>query len=137
MARDIIHNPIKNALIKDGWTITHDPYTIEYKKEQVYADLAAERPMAAERAGQKIIVEVKSFTGQSTITDFHAAVGQYRVYLGLLSETAPEYKLYLGISEITYLTDFQRQIIQLILKKDQIPLIVVRVEEEEIVQWID
>jgi hypothetical protein len=24
-ARDIYHNAAKNALIKDGWTITHDP----------------------------------------------------------------------------------------------------------------
>lgn len=23
---DIIHDAVKNALIKDGWAITHDPY---------------------------------------------------------------------------------------------------------------
>ncbi|MDM8529436.1 element excision factor XisH family protein [Anaerolineales bacterium HSG24] len=28
MAKDIIHEPVKNALIKDGWTITADPFTI-------------------------------------------------------------------------------------------------------------
>jgi len=26
MAHDIIRDPVKNALIKDGWTITHAPY---------------------------------------------------------------------------------------------------------------
>ena len=25
MAKDIYHDPVKEALIKDGWTITHDP----------------------------------------------------------------------------------------------------------------
>ncbi len=31
-AKDIYHNEVKNALIKDGWTITDDPFTEpEYK----------------------------------------------------------------------------------------------------------
>lgn len=29
MAKDAIHEPVKNALIKDGWTITADPYTLK------------------------------------------------------------------------------------------------------------
>ncbi len=28
MAKDIIHEQVKNALIKDGWTITHDPFPL-------------------------------------------------------------------------------------------------------------
>ncbi len=51
MAKDIIHDAVKNALIKDGWTITHDPFTIAYEEVSLSADLAAERPIAAERAG--------------------------------------------------------------------------------------
>ncbi len=27
-AKDIYHDAVKNALIKDGWTITADPYPI-------------------------------------------------------------------------------------------------------------
>ncbi|HZO86768.1 MAG TPA: element excision factor XisH family protein [Chthonomonadaceae bacterium] len=26
--RDLFHDACKNALIKDGWTITHDPYLL-------------------------------------------------------------------------------------------------------------
>ena len=122
MAKDIIHNPVKNALIKDGWTITDDPYTIEYNQELVYADLAAERIIAAERGQEKIIVEIKSFTGRSVIKDFRDAFGQYMMYLRLLAKVAPEYKLYLAISHKSYLTIFRRQIIQLIIKEDKIPL---------------
>jgi hypothetical protein len=33
----------------------------------VYADLAAERPIAAEKGGMKIAVEIKSFIGKSWI----------------------------------------------------------------------
>jgi len=29
-AKDIFHNHVKNALIKDGWFITHDPLTLKY-----------------------------------------------------------------------------------------------------------
>jgi XisH protein len=29
MARDLIHNIVKNALINDGWNITHDPYPVK------------------------------------------------------------------------------------------------------------
>ncbi|MBI1765228.1 MAG: hypothetical protein HYR56_27765 [Acidobacteria bacterium] len=29
---DTIHEAVKQALINDGWTITDDPYIIEYKK---------------------------------------------------------------------------------------------------------
>jgi XisH protein len=67
---DIIHDAVKNALIKDGWTITDDPYRIKYEEITVYADLAAERLMAAERADRRIVVEIKSFVGSSRLHDW-------------------------------------------------------------------
>jgi XisH protein len=29
-AKDFYHNKLKNALIKEGWLITHDPYIFDY-----------------------------------------------------------------------------------------------------------
>ncbi len=29
-ARDFYHDAVKNALTKDGWTITHDPLTLRW-----------------------------------------------------------------------------------------------------------
>lgn len=52
--RDVIHDTVKNALIKDGWTITADPYVIEYEDLSLFVDLAAERTLAAEKDGRKI-----------------------------------------------------------------------------------
>jgi hypothetical protein len=72
---DAIHNAVKNALVKDGWTITADPYTFRYEEVILFADLGAERPLAAERAGQKIVVEVKSFLSPSPIHDLKLALG--------------------------------------------------------------
>ncbi len=134
-AKDIYHNEVKNALLKDGWTITADPYSIKYEDAELYADLAAEKPIAAERQGQKIIVEIKSFVGRSLMYDFHNALGQYIVYRNLIQLTAPEYKLYLAIDDVVYKDFFQRKSIQMIVQENQLFLMVVEMEKEEILQW--
>ena len=136
-AKDIYHNEVKNALLKDGWTITADPYFIKYEDAELYADLAAEKPIAAQRQGQKIVVEIKSFIGRSLMHDFHGALGQYMVYRNLIQLTEPEYKLYLAIDDIVYKNFFQRNSIQLITNENKLLLIVVEIEKEEILQWID
>lgn len=135
-AKDLIHDAVKNALIKDGWTITDDPYTIEYEGEYLFADLAAERQLAAERNGEKIIVEIKSFVGLSIIQDFKEMLGQYSLYLPVLAETASEYKLFVAVDSVTYFNNFQHPIIRLALSENNVPLIVVETDAEEIVEWI-
>ncbi len=136
-AKDIIHDAVKSALIKDGWVITHDPYTIRYKEVTVLADMGAERPIAAERGGQKIVVEIKSFIGRSFIQDLKVALGQYNLYLGLLEVVAPERKLYLAVSHLVYRDLFGQQAIQLILRRFQIAIVVVDVSKEGVVEWIN
>ncbi len=136
-AKDTYHNAVKNALIKDGWTITADPYFIKYEDAELYADLAAEKPIAAERLGQKIVVEIKSFIGRSLMYDFHDALGQYIVYRNLIQLTAPEYTLYLGIDDAVYQEFFQRKSIQLITKENRLLLMTVEMKKEEIIQWIN
>lgn len=134
---DIIHNAVKNALIKDSWSITDDPYVIQYRRTVLCADLGAERPIAAERDGQKLVVEVKSFIGASKIQDLKEALGQYDIYRYLLEETTPDRKLYIAISNVAYTTFFTQDVTQLILNKHQLPIIVVDIEIEEIMQWIN
>jgi XisH protein len=135
-AKDLYHDAVKSALIRDGWAILADPYRIQYKDVDLYADLAAERPIAIERAGQKIVVEIKSFVGRSLMTDFHLALGQYKVYQMLLEETAPEYDLYLAIDDITYNNFFKREGIEFLVQSSQIKFFVVNIDEQEIVQWL-
>ena len=134
---DIIHNAVKNALMKDDWLITDDPYVIQYRRTVLYADLGAERPIAVERDGQKLVVEVKSFIGASKIQDLKEALGQYDIYRYLLEETAPDRKLYIAISKVAYNTFFTQDVTQLILNKHQLPIIVVNIETEEIMKWIN
>lgn len=134
-AKDIIHNAVKNALVKDGWIITHDPYPIEYEEVSLSADLGAERPIAAERGDQKIVVEIKSFIGPSPIQDLKVALGQYVLYLGLLEVIAPERKLYLAVNHQAYQELFKQKAIQLIVKRYEVAVVVVNVVKEEVVEW--
>ena len=135
-AKDLYHDRVKNALIKDGWTITDDPYFIKYEDAELFADLAAEKPLAAERQGQKIVVEIKSFVGKSLMYDFHSALGQYIVYRKLIQLTEPEYKLYLAVDDIVYGEFFQRKSVQAVSNENNVLLIVVDMEKEVIKQWI-
>lgn len=136
-AADIIHNAVKNALIKDGWTITDDQYTIGFEDVNVYADLAAERRLAAERAGRKIAVESKNFVGHSRINDFERALGQYTLYHDFLSELEPDRKLYLAVSDVVYADLFALKAIQFVVRRHQLALLVVRMDTEEVIEWIN
>ncbi len=62
-AKDLYHGVVKTALIKDGWTITHDPYTLSAGFKDAFVDIGAERTLAAERGNERIAVEIKSFQG--------------------------------------------------------------------------
>lgn len=135
-AKDVYHNTVKNALLRDGWIITADPYFIKYEDAELYADLAAEKVIAAERQGRKIVVEIKSFLGRSLMYDFHGALGQYIVYRNLIHLTEPEYIVYLAIDDVVYQNFFQRKSIKIITNENQLLLIVVEMEKEEILQWI-
>lgn len=136
-AKDLYHDAVKNALINDGWIITADPYIIKYEDAELYADLSAEKPIAAERRDQKIVVEIKSFVGKSMMYDFHNALGQYIVYRNLIQLTEPEYILYLAIDQSVYQAFFQRLSVQAVVNQNQVLLIVVDITQEIIMQWIN
>jgi hypothetical protein len=76
-ADDAIKPAVVAALVKDGWTITHDPYLIRFGGDRLLVDLAAARPvLAAERGEERIAVEVKSFLSGSPLHEFQQALGQ-------------------------------------------------------------
>ena len=138
MAKDLFHNTVKIALQKDGWKITHDPYQLRYGVADVYIDLAAEEAIAAEKEGRKIAVEVKSFAGGSTISEFHTALGQflnYRVALEVSSE--PERMLYLAVPTDTYQMFLRFEPAKTVIERYEIRLIIYNPIREAIDQWID
>jgi XisH protein len=83
-AKDLYHQTVKQALVKAGWTITHDPLPLKWTKRNLSIDLGAERLIAAEQDRRKIAVEVKSFLRESRIADLEQALGQYILYNDIL-----------------------------------------------------
>jgi hypothetical protein len=101
-ARDLYHEICVRALIKDGWTITHDPLTIPFGKTELLIDIGAERLLAAERNGERIAVEVKSFINLSPIQDLKEALGQYVLYSSAIADFAREAdRTLLGLTHLT------------------------------------
>lgn len=137
MAKDIFHQQVKTALIKDGWIITHDPLTIRISEAvKLQIDLAAESAIAAERNTEKIAVEIKSFIGDSEISAFHTALGQYLNYHQALEEQEPDRIVYLAVPDETYQDFFQLPFIQRALGRYQVKLMVYDPKQEEILRWI-
>ena len=138
MARDIFHDTVKLALQKDGWTITHDPYRLRYGIADIYIDLAAEEAIAAEKAGRKIAVEVKSFASGSTIYEFHTALGQflnYRIALEVSEE--PDRILFLAVPRDVYQTFLRFDPAKTAIDRYDVQLIIYNPDREVIEQWTE
>ena len=101
MARDKYHNEVRDALEKEGWIITHDPYKIMVGRRRGYIDLGAEI-IGAEKDNQLIAVEIKSFIGVSDLDQFEDALGQFLVYLFALKKIEAERILYLAVPREFY-----------------------------------
>jgi XisH protein len=114
-AKDFFHNTVKTSLEKDGWIITDENLFIEVEEVDFYIDLTAEKIIVAEKTGQKIAVEIKSFLGASDVTEFHSALGQCLNYRSALRLTEPERTLYLAVPEDVYNEFFIRKFIQRVI----------------------
>lgn len=136
MAKDRFHNVVRNALEKDGWKITADPYEINVDDVDFEIDLAAEQLLGAEKEGQKIAVEIKSFISPSNVSEFHTALGQFLNYRDALDKIEPERQLYLAVRVPIYETFFQRKFVTSAVAKYQLKLMIYDVQEEVIRQWL-
>lgn len=132
--RDKYHPIVKQALIHEGWTITHDPYSFQ-TDPPLSTDIGAERVIAAERDHEKIAVEVKSFLAESQVTELERALGQYGLYQGLLEMQEPERELYLAVPENVYANILSRQVGQVAMRYFHLNLIVFSLSEEQPLQW--
>ena len=125
---------VKEALIKDGWTITDHWLRLQRSKE-LYVDLSGKPFLTAEKENRKIAVMVKDFNGPSDIADLQNALGQYTLYRNIIEETEPDRTLYLAVHEETFATIFEEALGQLIIRKNDLKLIVFNITEEVIVKW--
>jgi hypothetical protein len=135
-ARDTIHNSVRNALTKDGWTITHDPYRLPVALTQLLVDLGAERFVIARRGETKIAVEIKNLFGRSPIHELEQAIGQYILYQVTMKRREPGRVLYLAISQEDYHRYFLIEPATFVMEDEILNLVIVDIENEEIESWI-
>lgn len=134
-AKDIFHDAVRKGLEKEGWVITDDPLRLEVGDVEMYIDLGGEQILAAERIGEKIAVEIKSFIGKSNVSEFHTAIGQFFNYRLALEEQEPERVLYLAVPLGIYHAFFQLQFIKTVIQRSQLKLIIYDPIQEAIVTW--
>ena len=134
-AKDVYHDTVCIALMKDGWTITDDPLILKIGERSTFIDLGAEKLIAAERDHEKIAVEIKSFLSPSPIKDLENAWGQFFLYARALQKKESDRSLYLAVSRNTLDTLFQEEAGQLLLEEPYFRMIVFDPNSEEILQW--
>ncbi len=136
--RDDFHYPVRRALEKEGWAITHDPIVIGFRDLRLKVDLGAERYFAAEKDGRQIAVEVKDFDRSAMSSELQKLIGQLQLYQWALEETSPERDLYLAVSKKVYDDYIQNEktAFHAIVERKRINLIVCDTVQEVILQWI-
>ena len=136
MAKDVFHDVVKRALQNEGWTIT-DPLRLKVGTVEMIIDLGADRLVGAEREGEKIAVEIKSFLiGTSAISEFHTALGQFINYRAALRIRDPDRILYIAIPDRTYESFFQQSFPQMMVEENHLRLLVYSIDKEVISEWI-
>jgi hypothetical protein len=135
--KDTYHQAVKNALRKDGWTITHDPYPLRYGEHRLFVDLGAEGPLAAEKGGRKIAVEIKGFLGVSEMTELERTLGQFVLYRFLMTQVEPDRVLFLAVPRDAYSELFDIAQGRDLAAAQLIKFVSFDPEQEVIVAWIE
>ena len=136
-AKDIYHDTVKRALIKDGWTITKENLYLPWGGMETYIDIAAEKVFIAEKEGRKIAVEVKSFVGKSNLSELEKAVGQFIIYRLAMRKEEPERELFLAVGEKIYNKLFLNPDVIELIETEDLKVVVFNEANEVIVRWIN
>jgi XisH protein len=137
MQKDKYHEHVRQALEREGWVITHDPYFLKIGRRKIFVDLGAERTLlAAERGLEKIAIEVKSFSGNSELDEFEDAMGQFLLYLWAIQRVEPERELILAVPSDFFASFFDDVVFLQIARHYNIKMLVFDIVEKKIAQWI-
>ena len=136
MARkDFYHDCVRRALVKAGWTITHEPLLLPFADTRLEVDLGAERPAAGPGA-VLIAVEVKNFLAtKPMVSEYQKSHGQYQLYREILQTIDPGRQLYLAVPESAYQRVFSNPIVQRLMQAADIQLLLFDPESETLLEW--
>ena len=136
MALDSCHYQVVNALTKAGWSVEPNIYVMELDRVRIYPDIRARQVNG--QVEELLIVEVKCFSDEDNYSDeLYRAIGQYLVYRTMIELKGVQAKIYVAIPSFIYERLFRRQVVAETIRIANIKLIVVDIDREEIIQWID
>ncbi|MCE7946348.1 MAG: fatty-acid synthase [Chloroflexi bacterium CFX4] len=130
-AKDQYHTAVRQALLKAGWSISHDPYAIVLPERFLYIDLRA-----THFEQQRVItVEIKSFELPSPIEALAQAIGKYSLYRAALDLIQNTDALYLAIPSRAFYGIMQETLSQRLLQKHAVHLLVFDPDQQEVALW--
>lgn len=136
MARDLIHYHVRRALEKEGWNIKSDPYRLSVDGVTLEIDLGAEKVVQAEKNGEKIFIEIKTFNQKSILYAFYGAFGQYICYRDGLRDSDINAPLYLAIPLSVFEKIEENLFLSQRIRQHNVKVIVVDTINEIIEKWI-
>jgi hypothetical protein len=136
MARDKFHYEVRTALEEEGWVITNDPLNVKVGKIPMQIDLGADKLIGAERAGEKIAVEIKTFNMSSFITSFYEAIGKYIVYREALLEVESDRILYLAVPKTMFDEYGNEPLVARVFAVNKIKIIIYEPQTQIITSWL-
>ena len=134
--RDFYHEAFKEALVKDGWIITHDPLALLSKKEGgLQTDIGAEKVVTAEKDLKKIAVEIKSFVTPSALHEFIKSTGQYRAYKLAMDMKNSDRFLFIAIPTFAWKIIANKEIVQALIDDVNMKIVLYDPIEKIISEW--
>jgi hypothetical protein len=135
-ALDKCHDQVVSAFRKEGWVDVKSPLVIDIEDRRAYIDVLFTRGTNGRRENL-LVVEIKCFGDENTITtEIYTSLGQYQIYRLLLERARLNYPLFLAVPKHIFEQKFDRIVLEM-LANARINVVIVDIEIEEIVQWMD
>lgn len=136
-AKNFYHDTVKHALEKDGWTITREGLPLAWGGTRAIIDIIADKVLVAEKHGRKIAVEVKSFIGQSNLSELEKAIGQFVIYRLALRREDAERELFIAVGERIFNKLFVQPDVLELIELEDLKIVVFDEVKQTIVKWIN
>lgn len=131
-AKDRYHDIVKEALVKSGWTVTHDPRTLLLPERVLFIDIRA----INDKDEAALLIEIKGFEQSSQVEALMEALGKYNVYRSAMKYNNINEPLYLAIPESAYSGIMSETLGEEIIRDYEVKLLVFDPDEREILRWI-
>jgi hypothetical protein len=132
--RDLYRNQVRNALLREGWRITHNALRLQRAQGETVTPNVAPL-LAAEKDERKIAVAINSFVGSSTLEDLQHIFRQLARSRVLLHSMDPDYTVYLALRQAVYHALCAAPTGPSLLKRAPCSLLVFEPRTEVIVHW--